>query len=647
MPEFTAALVGNPNVGKTAFFNAITGAHQHVANWPGVTVEKKTGVLKWRDYTVNVVDLPGIYTLRARSLDERVSCDFLLKEKPDVVFNVVDATNLKRNLYLSMQLMEMDVKTVLILNQMDEVRNLNIDIDVSELSKRLGLKVVTTIAKRGVNIDEVMEAAMVPSPAVRYEIYPKELESALFTLEKAARENERLDGIPSRWLGVAFAEGDELAGEVARDAGIGDYAKELFGLGGQNMMLSIARSRYEFIEAIVKQIEKRPAENWTLTDALDHVFTHKVLGLPIFAAIMWMMFQFAFSASLPLSDLMQNGFDALAARVGGIHGWFGSLVGNGLISGVGSVLVFVPLIFFLFLSMGILEDSGYMSRAAFLIDKVMHKFKLSGKAFIPMILGFGCNASAIMTTRIIESEKERLISILINPFTSCSARLPIYAMLSAVFFGRFAGLTIFSLYIISIVFALIMAVILSYVLRTKESSPLVMEMPRYQSPTAKGLGIYTWGKGKHFLKKAGGIIAGATVAVWLLSNLPAGTAVGNSFAADIGKALAPLLAPLHFDWHIALSLIFGGIAKEVTVTTLGTFAGGNLHAFLPTILNPIDAYGLMLFALLYIPCAATQATMKMETGTYKWPIFSVVWSLGIAYAVTLAFETVARLAVGA
>ncbi len=640
------ALVGNPNVGKTALFNALTGAHQYVANWPGVTVEKKTGKFTWQEYEIDVIDLPGIYTLRARSIDERVSRDYLIQERPDVVLNVVDATNLNRNLYLTIQLSEMGLKTVLILNQMDQVKNMNIKINTSELEKRLGIKVVETVATKGVNLDEIMKATLSSTPPVKYEIYPTHFEELMKKIEKLSQETLKDKSIPLRWLAISFSEGDELARKILRENGLLKKCEELISsIQDENPSLIVARARYNFISSILKQIEVRPKESWTISDALDHVFTHKILGIPIFISILWMMFQFAFSASTPLSDLIDLGFQALANYAHAIPGWLGSLIGDGIISGVGSVLVFVPLIFFMFFAMGMLEDTGYMSRAAFLIDRLMHRFKLSGKAFIPMILGFGCNASAIMTTRTIESEKERIISILINPFISCSARLVVYAVIAEAFFGKFAGLAIFSIYIVSIAFALSMAVIFSFLLKSKESSPLTMELPRYQLPTGRGLWIYMWSRGKHFLKKAGGIILGATVTVWFLSNMPVGASVQNSWAADIGKALAPLFAPLHFDWHITLALLFGGIAKEVTVTTLGTFAGGNLPAFLKTVLDPINAYALMLFVLIYIPCAATQAVMRMETGSYKWPIFSVIWSLSSAYVIALIFEIVGHLVV--
>jgi ferrous iron transport protein B len=646
MKKLKIALVGNPNVGKTALFNALTGSHQYVANWPGVTVEKKTGKFTWKDYEIDVIDLPGIYTLRARSIDEKVSRDYLIQERPDIVLNVVDATNLNRNLYLTIQLSEMGLKTVLILNQMDQVKNMNIKINTSELKKRLGIKVVETVATKGVDVDEIMNAALESSLSVKYEIYPPDFEELVKEMEKIAKDALKGKKIPLRWLALSFSEGDELARNILKDNGLLEKAEKILSQNKyENASLVIARSRYNFISSTLKQVEVRPKETWTISDALDHVFTHKILGIPIFISILWMMFQFAFSASTPLSDLIDLGFQILANYAHAIPGWVGSLVGDGIISGVGSVLVFVPLIFFMFFAMGILEDTGYMSRAAFLIDRLMHKFKLSGKAFIPMILGFGCNASAIMTTRTIESEKERIISILINPFISCSARLVVYAVIAGAFFGKFAGLAIFSIYIVSILFALSMAIVFSFLLKSKESSPLTMELPRYQVPTGRGLWIYMWSRGKHFLKKAGGIILGATVTVWFLSNMPWGTGIQNSWAAYIGKALAPIFAPLHFDWHITLALLFGGIAKEVTVTTLGTFAGGNLAPFLKGVLDPINAYALMLFVLIYIPCVATQAVMRMETGSYKWPIFSVLWSLSSAYVIALLFETIGHLVV--
>jgi|UniRef100_A0A7V3RF06 ferrous iron transport protein B len=642
MVELTIALIGNPNVGKTSFFNALTGSHQYVANWPGVTVEKKVGLLKWKDYKINVVDLPGIYTLGARTLDEKVARDYLINEKPDLVFNVVDGTNLRRNLYLTIQLIETGVKTVLILNQMDEVKNLDIKINTGELSKRLGIKIIETIATKSIDIDEVLETSLLKQPDVEYKIYPDEIEKKFYEFQQSV-DKEKLKNVPLRWLTISLAEKDVYASSILEKAGL--KALDDFFDNDKTISIKLAKARYDFIDSMIKQVEVRPKSMWTVTDALDHVFTHKFLGIPIFISIMWMIFQFTFSASAPFSDLLSKGFNELGRYAHMIHGWVGSFIGEGLISGLGSVLTFVPLIFFLFFSMGILEDSGYMSRAAFLIDKIMHRFKLSGRAFIPLLLGFGCNASAIMTTRTIEGEKERLVSILINPFTTCSARLPIYAVIAAAFFGAFGGFAIFSIYMISIIVALSMAMIFNFILRNRESSPLIIEMPRYKTPTFKGLSIYTWSRGKHFLKKAGGIILGATAVVWLLSNLPAGVPMDKSFAAQIGKAISPILAPLGFDWHVTLALIFGGIAKEVTVTTLGTFANGSLGLFLPKILNPITGYGLMLFALIYIPCVATQATMKMETGSYKWPIFSVVWSLSIAYMITFLFEKIAYLVV--
>lgn len=425
MKEITIALMGNPNVGKTSLFNALTGTHQYVANWPGVTVEKKTGVLKWKDYNVNVVDLPGIYTLNAKSIDEQVARDYLVNEKPDVIFNIIDGTNLRRNLYLTIQIIETGVKTVLVLNQMDEVKNLDIKIDTRELSKRLGIQVVETIATKGINVDDLMKSALTQDEKIKYMIYPMDLENEFSSIQTFIQKNENLRSFSLRWLTISLSEKDPYAMSIIEKAGL-----SLPDISVHDASLRIAKARYDFIDSIVKQIEIRPKEMWTLTDALDHVFTHKILGIPIFISIMWMIFEFTFSISAPLSDLLSKGFDVLGTYAHAIPGWAGSFIGDGLISGVGSVLTFVPLIFFLFFSMGILEDSGYMSRAAFLIDRIMHRFKLSGRAFIPLLLGFGCNASAIMTTRTLEGEKERLVSVLINPFATCSARLPIYVVLS-------------------------------------------------------------------------------------------------------------------------------------------------------------------------------------------------------------------------
>lgn len=634
--RLSVALLGNPNVGKTSIFNVLTGARQYVGNWPGVTVEKRVGIMYHNNIEFKITDLPGTYTLSATSLDEKIARDFLLYESPDIVIVISDAINLERSLYLLLQVLELRGDVILVVNAIDEAKKSGIYIDKSEIEKHLGIPVVLTSAVTGEGISElknIMSKMKEGKVHVHY-VFGDELEEKINQISSILATREELKNYDTRWLAIKILEGDT---EIQKLTGIKtdkEFSQEL------------AVTRYRFIKQILRDAySKKTKTKWDLNTAIDHVITHKFLGLLIFLIIMYAVFQLTFSFGAPLSSLIDEGIQKLAGFFSSIIHvqWLSSLISDGIISGVGAVLVFVPNIFILFLALGILEESGYLPRAAFVIDKIMYAMKLSGRSFMSMILGFGCNVSSIMAARAINEPQERITTILVSPFISCSARLPVYVLIAGIFFGAKAGLVVFSLYILSIVFTVLSALFFNKLLYKGKPAPMIMELPRYRRPTVRSLLIYTWNRGKHFLEKAGTIIFAASILIWFLSYFPSGGNVQESYAAMLGKALEPLFRPIGFSWQIVTSLIFGIAAKEVIVSTLTMFystsadlAGGALT--LVNSLTPATAYAFLIFVLLYVPCAATLVVMKSETGSIKYPIISVVYSFALAYIMALLFS---------
>ena len=653
--KITVALTGNPNVGKTSVFNAITGSKQHVGNWPGVTVERKMGKRMHDGAEMQIVDLPGTYSLTAYSLDEIIARDFIIEEKPDIVVQVIDATNLERNLYLTTQLMELGVKLIIALNMTDLVLAKGDSIDIAKMQEFLEVPVVSTIGSKGDGIEELMDV-------IKEEHHKTRINETVFTYDKKIEEKaEEIKQIldngpgfsqyPARWFSMKLLEGDENIIKKAKESDSYPLIENIIiDADAENLESEIADQRYRTIKTMLGQVCNINSVELSGTDMVDRVLTNKLLGIPIFLSLMWAAFEITFTFATPFMNLIEIFFGWLAqSTVNAISiPWLASLLGDGIIAGVGAVLVFLPNILLLFLMISLMEDSGYMARAAFIMDKVMSKFGLHGKSFIPLVMGFGCNVPAIMATRTIEDSRNRLVTILVAPFISCGARLPVYVLLAGTFFGKDAGLVIFALYALGILVAVLSATLLRNTVLKGEDTPFIMELPSYKIPTLKGSLIHMWERGKIYIKKAGGIILIGVVAVWLLASIPA---PGNSaaFASEevygtadsligvIGHILQPLVEPLGFDWKIAVALIFGVVAKEIVIGSMGVLYGvgedeESLSALLAAgAMTPLAGLGLMVFTLLYVPCFACIAVIKRETGSWKWTMFQLVYSTSLAW----------------
>jgi len=648
--EIRIALTGNPNVGKTTLFNALTGSRQHVGNWPGVTVEKKTGRINRNGYEIEVVDLPGTYSLTAYSADEIIARNFLLDEKPDVVVQVVDATNLERNLYLTTQLSELRVPVVIALNMADMAEAQGDAIDRARLSEFLEIPVVRTVGTRGEGLDTLLEAAIKEaktSPHHEHTVgYGDDAEAKIVTLVDALSADRNLaKRYPLRWLAVKLLEGDENVASKVREGPASVRVQSILSsIDADEYEAVMADKRYEAIAAILPQVHRTDPKGTTFSDMVDRVVTNRYLGIPIFLALMWGAFELTFTVATPFMTAIDTLVVWLAElAVASIEpAWLGSLIGDGIISGVGAVLIFLPNIFILFLILAFLEDSGYLARAAFIMDRPLYAIGLPGKAFIPMLIGFGCNVPAIMATRSIESEKDRLLTILVNPFMSCSARLPVYVLFAGAFFGAQAGGVMFFLYVLGIVVAIVSAKLFRSTVLPGDVSPFVMEMPPYRLPTAMTSLMHMWSRGSMYLRKAGTIILLGAMVVWALASFPYGVEYGSaeSFAGMLGHLIEPLVAPLGFDWKVAVALIFGFLAKEVVVGSLGVLYGTGEETLSEALLadpglSAATALALMVFVLLYMPCVAALGVIKKETGSWKWTGFAVAY--GIVVAWVLAF----------
>jgi len=657
--ELKVALAGNPNSGKTTMFNELTGSRQHVGNWPGVTVEKKTGSAFYQDYSLEVIDLPGTYSLGAYSEDEVVARDFLTTGDYDIVLNIINSANLDRNLYFTVQLLEMGVDLIAVLNMADEAEKKGIKIDKKQLSQLLGIPVVETVASRGRGIESLLEQTVknrdLSETALKLD-YGSEVENLITEVVSMLKKFEFTQNINQRWAAVKLIEHDpEAVKLLEREIGI-SKAKKVKSLIAERELKAeddfdniIIDKKYEFINKVIEESVDRPEadqEPENVSDKIDAVITNKYLGIPIFMAVMWSIFKFTFTVGDPLIGYIEAFFETAGVWIGSIMAGAGvsplvtSFVTDGIIGGVGSVLVFIPNIFLLFLAIGILEDSGYMSRAAYVMDKVMSKLGLHGKSFIPMIVGFGCNIPGIMATRTLDSKRDRLISILINPLMSCSARLPVYVVFAGALFPDHASTVVFSLYALGIVMAVIMAGIFNKILFKGERSHFVMELPPYRVPTLKGVFIHMWEKVGAFIKKAGTIIFSVVVLIWVLANLPLGVeyASAQSLIGQFGQLVSPIFEPLGFgNWQAASSLVFGILAKEVVVGTLGVVyaAGeGGLRTALQTNFTPLAAYSFLTMVLLYTPCVAALGAVKTETNSWKWTIFSAAYLFVLAWIVS-------------
>ena len=669
MTELIIGLAGNPNVGKTTVFNRLTGMRQHVGNWPGKTVERAEGHFSHGSYDYDVVDLPGNYALSAHSMEEIVSRDFIVDDDSDVIINVVDAANLERNLYLTVQMMELGANLVMALNMNDFAKKKDHIIDIKMMSELLGFPVVEVNAKTGDGFEELLttveKQAANPIDSSAKLSYGDELREHLGDLQALIEKDNNLLDVPSVWTAIKLLERDSIVIEKVQGSSqssaimsetdkVAGHLQSLYSEGAEEV---IANARYAFIGGLMAEAVKRPAvEKESTTDKIDKIVTNRILALPIFAIIMWLMFQFTYTIGAPFQDLIDEGFGMLAEWIGGFiaNEYLASFICDGIIGGVGGVLTFLPIIILMFLFLSILEDCGYLARAAFSLDKIMHKLVgLHGKAFIPMILGFGCGVPAIMATRTMENEGDRMLAMMLVPFMSCTARLPIYAIFIAAFFAENQGTVLLAIYFLGIVVALIVAAILKRTMFKGLSTPFVMELPTYKVPSVKGVLLHTWEKVKGFLRKAGTIILACSIVLWALSIFPLGVEYGSaeSVLGMIGSVIAPIFAPLGFGtWQAAVAIIAGLAAKEVVVATFGTLAGmeeddeDGITQLVHDTFTPLSAFSFMAFTLLYTPCFAAIGAIKQETNSYKWAGIMCAITLVTAYIVSFLIYNVGLLA---
>ncbi|MDA8096150.1 MAG: ferrous iron transport protein B [Clostridia bacterium] len=652
--EMVVGLAGNPNSGKTSMFNNLTGARHQVGNWPGVTVEKKEGRHVRDGQVIRVVDLPGTYSLGAFSEDEAVARNYILSGEPDLVVNIVDASNLERNLYLTTQLLEMGANLVVALNMFDEAEKKQIKIDLEAMAGILAVPVVPTVAVRNKGTSELVTAAVGAAgkgPGRTFRIdYGREAEPGIARLEKALAAVQTVKHLPARWVAVKLLEGDEnIYGMVMQSLKAGDIvelrdevAAHIESMTGLDPESLFADRRYGFISGLIKETVTRKStteDRLSISDRIDRVVTNRFLGMPIFFLSMFAVFQFTFALGDPLIGYVEEFFEWLGEGAGALftNELIASLVADGIIGGVGAVLVFIPPIFLIFFAISLLEDSGYMARAAYIMDRFMHRLGLHGKSFIPLIVGFGCNVPAIMACRTLENRRDRMITILITPLMSCAARLPIYVLFVGAFFTAFQGLIISSLYFLGIALAIMMGILFKRFLFKGEVSPFVMELPPYRVPTLKGVLIHMWERGWAFIKRAGTIIFLVVIVIWVFASLPAGVefASRESYLGAIGGFLAPVFTPLGFGtWEAAAALIFGLLAKEVVVGMFGVVYGigeDRLTSAIQTLWTPLSAYAFMVMSLIYIPCVAAIATIKRETNSWRWTGFAMAYSLVLGW----------------
>jgi ferrous iron transport protein B len=714
--NLTIAVAGNPNAGKSTLINAIAGARLHVGNWPGVTVEKKSAEFEFRNQRVTLVDLPGTYSLSPYTQEEVIARDYLVREKPDVIINVVDATNLERNLYFTLQLLELGIPMVIALNMYDEAGQKGFSIDTDKIASILGCAVVPTVATKKEGVDSLMKTAISFAAAPREHqpgsvSYGEDIEQALTPIAEALKDHPGVlaEHMPLRWLALKVLEHDVRVMSdygLAADAPFLTWAtKHLRAAHGDDLEALLADTRYGLAAGLTHEALKKPeTRKKELTERIDAVVLNRLVGIPVFLLAMWLIFKLTFDIAGPFTDwldgvvagpLMRWAAAVLAAI--SAPDWIVSLVTEGIIAGVGAVLVFLPPIFAMMFFITLLEGSGYMARAAFVMDRLMHAIGLHGKSFIPLLLGFGCNVPAIYATRTLENPRDKALTALLIPLMSCGARLPVYVLFSAAFFAAYAGTVLWSLYLLGIVMAVLMGFLFKKTLFRGEAPVFIMELPPYRMPTVKSLMIHTWEKGKHYLIKAGTWILAISVFVWFGLNMPWGVeSKKDSYLGKTSQIIAPIFEPLGFGtWEAASSLLTGVVAKEIVISTMGqvyvpqaeeeneeapsfgedvkeigvSFAGAfvdaaknvfstfgiatmsaeedeeasGLKSVLAKTFTPLSAYAFMAFVLLYLPCFIVLVAMWHEFGTWKWAGVTIVYQTVLAWVVAFVIYQGGRL----
>lgn len=734
------AIAGNPNSGKTTIFNALTGARQKVGNWPGVTVERKEGRFTRADIAYNAIDLPGTYSLASFSIEETIARSYLIEERPDVVVNIVDASNLERNLYLTTQLIELGAPLLVVLNMMDMARDKGLEIDTEKLSVLLGAPVVPVVGRTGEGIAELKEkiaqvAGVVLEKRLINVAYPREIELEIENISSVLSE-KGMARDRMRWRAVKLLERDETSTAKLEQAEGTEELKQqidgaierIEGIYKDTCRAIISHARYGFIQGALRECRHETLANPVdYSRKIDKIFTNRWMGLPVFGIMLWVMFQLTYNLGAYPMDWIDGGVAWLMNWLSGLlpPGMFASLVVDGMIGGVGSIAVFLPNIFILFFIIALLEDSGYMARVAFIMDRVMHSMGLHGKAFVPMVMGFGCNVPAIMGTRILETRRDRILSILINPFMSCSARFPVYVLVAGAFFPQQAGTVIFSMYALGMLVAILSGRLFSKTILAGESRPFVMELPPYQFPTINSLLLHTWERGIIFIRKMGTVILAGSIIIWALGYFPEQVELSRDYGViqkqanqelavelaeielrfqasvktdqinyssnmvpyeqsatykvlvnqreelrsavqtrydsissvisyermaetmekkwigRLGKIMEPLVEPLGFTWRESVALVTGFVAKEIVVSTYGVLFGvgddqteesrGIIESLRKSGMTPLVGLAFLVFTLLYTPCLATVAAIRRETNSWGFTVFSVAYSLGLAW----------------
>ncbi len=664
--EFVFALAGNPNSGKTTLFNELTGSHYQVGNWAGVTVERKEGVCKYVFHNhithfdthehesehkhdeshnhIKIVDLPGIYSLSPNSAEEVITRDYIIKEKPDLILNIVDATNLERNLYLTTQLAELETPMIIALNMMDALAENGSEIDIDALEKEIGIRIMPISASKGRGVQDLVTEALEIAARRTVTDYPVHYKPHI---EQAVNEIRKLEKLP-RLCALKLLENDERLTTDIKNRDTRDIVR------AQNDIISdmetyIAEERYRFIKKAVKKSVAKigPNRQAERTGKIDAAVTHPIFAIPIFIAIMFIIFQITFGKfGSSLSDLVDTlfneyfaGFVARCFEKWRVAPFVSGLITDGIIAGVGGVVTFFPQIMLLFLFLSFLEDSGYMARTAFIMDKLFMRLGLSGKSFVPMIMGFGCSVPAIMSVRTLENERDRKLTLLLLPFMSCSAKMPVYAVFTAAFFPEHAGIVTFSLYLIGIFLGIVSGLIFSKTVLKGDIPPFVLELPPYRMPTFKSMFRHMWDKAKDFAIRAGTVLLLASVIIWLLQNLDwrlhMVTESRDSILGMIGRFIAPVFKPCGFgNWQAAVSLLSGFAAKEAVVSTMSILygaQGAGLSPMLSQAFTPLSAYAFLVFVLLYVPCIAAVSALRTELNSRKLTVFSVCWQIGIAW----------------
>jgi ferrous iron transport protein B len=674
--EITIALAGNPNSGKTTIFNVLTGANQHVANYPGVTVEKKEGHFGYEGRTIRVIDLPGTYSLSANSPEEVIACNEIIEHKPDVIVDIVDASNIERNLYLFTQLAELGVPVIIALNMSDLARNRGLIIDHRHLGRLLGVPVIPMVGNKKKGQEELLRAIVA---CVEKEInckptaitYGAELDGELAAInELIAKDTAKIDGYPPRWLALKLVEGDDSIKSILENhsqlnlinLATQKARSKLQAIFGEDAASVITDKRYGYISGACSESIKRTAEHrHDISDKIDFLLIHPFWGMVFFGFVMWLMFYLTFNLAEKPVELIEKGVGGLSMLLTSIlpSGILQSLIVNGIIGGVGGVIVFLPNIMILFLCIAILEDTGYMARAAFIMDRVMHKIGLHGKSFIPMLVGFGCSVPAYMSSRIIEDKTDRLVTMHVTTFMSCGARLPVYVLVCGAFWPHSAGNVMFSIYLLGILIAVGMVKLLRMTRFKGVSAPFVIELPPYRVPTVRSLVLHMGERSLLYIRKAGTMILGISIIMWFLMSFPQqhdrtfadenqqiAYNLEHSFAGQLGKLTEPLIKPLGFDWRMGVAIFSGFAAKEVVVSTMGTVYGVGRNtdesstSFRQRLgedpqYSRLIAYAFLVFVLLYMPCMSAMAVFLRETGSVKELIFQIGYTTALAYVMAL------------